>query len=265
MSEYLDLAVEAATRAGAFLRGRFGQRLVIEKKGAINIVTDADRKSEKMIREMIFSRFPSHRFKAEEGTEAGGESPFLWLVDPLDGTTNYAHGFPVYCVSVALVKESDLSDESEILAGCIYNPNLEECFTAERGGGAFLNGKAIEVSKTLKLDDAFLATGFPYDIRTSEETNLREFAAFAVTARAIRRAGSAALDLAYLACGRFDGYWEQKLSPWDIAAGVLLVEEAGGRVTSWKGQKSDIFKGDIVASNGRVHDEMLSVLGKVRS
>lgn len=259
MSQYLDLAVEAATKAGAFLRARFGQRLVIEKKGAINIVTDADRESERMIREMISSRFPDHRFKAEEGTEAGGESPYLWLVDPLDGTTNYAHGFPVYCVSVALVKES------EILAGCIYNPNLDECFTAERGGGAFLNGKAIEVSRTVKLDDAFLATGFPYDIRTSEETNLREFAAFAVTARAIRRAGSAALDLAYLACGRFDGYWEQKLSPWDIAAGVLLSEEAGGRVTSWKGQKYDIFKGDIVASNGRIHDEMLAVLRKMRA
>ena len=258
MSEYLDLAVEAATKAGAFLRARFGQRLVIEKKGAINIVTDADRESERIIREMISARFPSHRFKAEEGTEAGGESPFLWLVDPLDGTTNYAHGFPVYCVSVALVKES------EILAGCIYNPNLDECFTAERGGGAFLNGKPIEVSRTVKLDDAFLATGFPYDIRVSGETNLPEFSAFAVAARAIRRAGSAALDLAYLACGRFDGYWEQKLSPWDIAAGVLLAEEAGGRVTSWKGQKYDIFKGDIVASNGRVHDEMLSVLRKVR-
>ena len=258
MSEYLEAAVEAATRAGAFLKENLGRELVIEKKGAINIVTDIDRKSEKMIREIIEARFPEHGFKAEEGTESQQRSPFLWLVDPLDGTTNYAHGFPFYCVSVALVKDAD------IIAGCIYGPSLDECFTCARGSGGYFNGKRVKVSQTERLDDAFLATGFPYDIRTSRETNIKQFSAFALKSLAIRRAGSAALDLAYVACGRFDGYWEMKLSPWDIAAGILLAEEAGARVTSWSGDKYDIYRGDIVASNGKIHDEMLSVLKRIR-
>ncbi len=258
MSEFLDTAVRAAKEAGALLASRFRQSLTIEMKGAINIVTDLDRASEELIKQIITVRYPDHAFKAEEGTETNNGSPYLWLVDPLDGTTNYAHGFPFYCVSVALVREGKL------LAGCIYNPNLDECFTAERGAGAFLNGRKIKLSTVDKLGSAFLATGFPYDIRESDETNLREFGAFALSSLAIRRAGSAALDLAYTACGRFDGYWEQKLSPWDIAAGILMVEEADGRVTSWDGGRYDISRGEILASNGLIHEEMIEVLRKVR-
>ena len=254
MSEFLDTAVLAATEAGRYLKDRAGDKLTIEKKGDINLVTDVDRESEAIIRKIIAARYPEHRFTAEEGTEHGGNSPYIWFVDPLDGTTNYAHGFPFYCVSISLVKED------EIIAGCIYHPVLEECFTAERGAGAFLNGKKISVSKEENLGDAFLATGFPYDIRESKATNLREFAEFAVRARAIRRAGSAALDLAYVACGRFDGYWEMKLNPWDIAAGILLVEEAGGKVTNWTAERYDIFKGVVLASNGRIHGQMAGVL-----
>ena len=259
MSEYLDTAIKAAKEAGALLADRFGKHLEIEKKGEVNLVTDADRDSEKLIKEFILSRHPEHSFKAEEGTKFDKNSRYLWLVDPLDGTTNYAHGFPVYCVSIALI------DSSKPIAACIYNPNLDECFTAEKDEGAFLNGHLIKPSHTARLDDALLATGFPYDIRESVENNLHEFASFAIVARAIRRAGSAALDLAYTACGRFDGYWEFKLSPWDIAAGVLIVEEAGGKITNWSGQKCEISKGEVLASNGKIHEEMLGILRKIRS
>lgn len=258
MSEFLDIAIKAAKEAGTLLSERFGKHLAIEKKGQVNLVTDADRESEKLIKEIILARFPQHSFKAEEGTESANRSRYLWLVDPLDGTTNYAHGFPVYCVSIALL------EDDEVIVACIYNPNLDECFTAEKGKGAYFNGHPITPSRTKKLDDALLATGFPYDIRESTDNNLKEFAAFAVVARAIRRAGSAALDLAYTACGRFDGYWEFKLSPWDMAAGILIVNETGGRITNWSGQKCDIFKGEVLASNGKIHDEMLGVLEKVR-
>jgi myo-inositol-1(or 4)-monophosphatase len=254
MSAFLETAVCAAKESGNYLKQRFGQKLQIEKKGDINLVTDVDRKSEEIIRGIIAERYPDHGFRAEEGTEHSSKSPYLWLVDPLDGTTNYAHGFPFYCVSISLVRNN------EIIAGCIYNPVLDECFTAEHGAGAFLGGARIRPSETDNLGDAFLATGFPYDIRTSSQTNLKEFSKFAVSARAIRRAGSAALDLAYVACGRFDGYWEMKLNPWDIAAGILLVEESGGMVTDWQGGKFDIFKGILLASNGRIHRQMVDVL-----
>lgn len=259
MSDYLALAEKAAREAGRFLAERFHGSLKIEKKGQINLVTDADLQSEELIKRIILSEFPDHGFKAEEGTETGTDSEYLWLVDPLDATTNYAHGFPIYCVSIALLKNG------EIITGCIYNPNLDECFTAEPGKGAFLNGERISVSRTESLDDSLLATGFPYDIRESDDNNLREFAAFATSARAVRRAGSAALDAAYVACGRLDGFWEFKLAPWDIAAGILLIKEAGGKVSSWKGGECDFFKGEILASNGLIHVQMLDVLRKVRA
>jgi len=256
MSNFLDTAILAATTAGKFIKEMVGREIRIEKKGEINLVTEVDKKSEKIIEEIIAERFPDHRFKAEEGTEHGGDSPYLWLVDPLDGTTNYAHGFPFYCVSISLVRDDD------IITGCIYHPILGECFTAERGAGAYLNGRKISVSSEDNLGDSFLATGFPYDIRETEANNLRQFSEFAVRARAIRRAGSAALDLAYVACGRFDGYWEMKLNPWDIGAGILMVEEAGGKVTDWNGGKYDIFKGVILASNGKIHRQMVEVLNR---
>lgn len=258
MNEFVETAIIAARAAGALLKERFGKLLVIEKKGEINLVTDADKNSEALIKKIILDKFPDHGFKAEEGTEANHNSEYLWLVDPLDGTTNFAHGFPVFSVSVAMLKKS------EIIAGCVYNPNLDECFSAERGGGAYLNGNRLKVSDSNCLSDSFLATGFPYDIRVSPETNLREFAAFSLASLAVRRAGSAALDLAYTACGRFDGYWEQKLCPWDIAAGILLVEEASGKVTDYSGDRYDVFKGRIVASNRIIHDEIIEILKQTR-
>ena len=231
----------------------------MKKKGEVNLVTDADRDSEELIKKIILSRYPEHGFRAEEGCDAVSHSKYLWLVDPLDGTTNYAHAFPVYCVSIALL------ENNKARTACIYNPNLDECFTAEYGTGAFLNGDRIAPSQTKTLDDSLLATGFPYDIRESSDNNLREFAGFAVEALAIRRAGSAALDLAYTACGRFDGFWEFKLSPWDIAAGTLILLEAGGRLTDWSGQDCDIFNGEVLATNGKIHDEMLAVLRRIRT
>jgi len=259
MSDYLIVAEKAARQAGRFLAERFHGSLKIEKKGQVNLVTDADRRSEDLIRKIISEEFPDHQFIAEEGTELKRDSEYKWLVDPLDGTTNYAHGLPVYCVSIALLKKS------EIITACIYNPNLDECFKAEHGGGAFLNGERIAVSKTESLDDSLLATGFPYDIRESDDDNLKEFTAFYKKARAVRRAGAAALDLAYVACGRFDGFWEFKLAPWDIAAGILLVREAGGKISSWMGEKCDFFKGEVLASNGLIHERMVEVLRKVRA
>jgi myo-inositol-1(or 4)-monophosphatase len=257
MSEYLDIAVQAAKEAGELLMKMHKDRLVIEKKGEVNLVTQADRDSEALIRKIIAENYPDHDFKAEEGTESRHKSKYLWLVDPLDGTTNYAHRFPVWCISICLLENRDP------IVGCIYNPNLDELFTVEKGKGSFLNGDKIEPSKTSKLSEALLATGFPYDIRKSSDNNLNEFSRFAIEAQAIRRAGSAALDFAYLACGRFDGYWEFKLSPWDIAAGSLLAGEAGCRVTNWAGGDFDLFSGEVLSSNGLIHDEMLAVLERV--
>ncbi|HBC47908.1 MAG TPA: inositol monophosphatase [candidate division Zixibacteria bacterium] len=258
MSEFLDIAMRAARAAGSLLLEKQRVGFSVEKKGDVDLVTNADRESEALIRKIIFEKFPDHSFQAEEGTVSTQKSPYLWIVDPLDGTTNFAHSFPVWCVSIGLL-QNGIS-----IAGCVYNPNLDELFTAEWGEGAFLNGKKIAVSKATKLSEALLATGFPYDIRDSNKNNLTEFSAFAISAQAIRRAGSAALDLAYVACGRFDGYWEFKLRPWDIAAGVLLVAEAGGKITDWSGEKYDIDTGEVLSSNVLIHDEMLDVLKKVR-
>lgn len=259
MSDYLKIAERAAREAGRLVLELRKSERKVEKKGMVDLVTDADRLSEDLIRKIIESNFPDHSFRAEEGSRVSGDSEFLWLVDPLDGTTNFAHGFPVYCVSIGLLKGN------EIIAGCVYNPNLDECFTSEKGYGAYLNGKPIHVSKTERLDDSLLATGFPYNIRETDDDNLKEFTAFYKKAQAVRRAGAAALDLAYVACGRFDGFWEFQLAPWDIAAGILLVGEAGGKATSYFGEKYDIYKGELAASNGRIHDDIVEILKTVRA
>jgi len=256
MNEFSIIAEKAARAAGDFLLSKFRTSFRIEKKGEIDLVTEIDRESEIMIKEIILGEFPDHRFMAEEGQRATSDSKFLWMVDPLDGTTNYAHGFPVFCVSIALL------ENGSICAGCVFNPILDECFTAVKGKGAYLNNDPIKVSATSELTDSLLATGFPYDIRKSDNDNIKEFTAFAKSARAVRRAGSAALDLAYVACGRFDGFWEFKLAPWDLAAGLIMVAEAGGTATSYNGDNYDIYKGEAVASNGHIHDQMLDVLRK---
>ena len=257
MDHLMDFAISMARESGALLKERFNTQHTIDYKGEIDIVTETDRLSEKLLTERIIARFPQHDILAEESPEICKGSEYRWIIDPLDGTTNYAHGFPVFCVSIAL------EHNRRSILGVIFNPMLNELFTAEKGGGAYLNGEAISVSATDLLIESLLATGFPYDIRVDPNNNINYFAEMALRSRAIRRAGSAALDLAYLAAGRFDGFWELKLHPWDTAAAQLLVTEAGGTVTDLSGENYDIFGPSIVASNGRIHDAMIGVLAEV--
>jgi myo-inositol-1(or 4)-monophosphatase len=241
----LNFAIETAREAGQILLERFGRKINISLKGDINLVTEADLASEKYIIEKIRSHYPKHSVLAEESGEAiaAGESEWKWVIDPLDGTTNYAHGYPCFCVTLAL------EYRGEIVVGVTFDPTRDELFAAERGGGATLNNKPIRVSETEKLSDALLVTGFPYDAR-ERENFARHFTGFTHKSRGIRRDGSAAIDMAYVACGRFDGFWEEGLHAWDVAAGVLLIEESGGRVSYYDGSKFSIYKPPICASNG---------------
>ena len=250
----LNFAIRVARDAGALLRDRLGTRIDIGHKGSINLVTDVDLASERLIREAISADYPRHEILAEEGGLTESNSEYRWIVDPLDGTTNYAHGYPVFCVSIAL------EHQGEVVVGVVYDPMREELFTAERGGGAALNNRPIRVSKIDDLTQSILSTGFPYDIKTSKLTNLDHWANFAMNAQALRRDGAAALDLCYVACGRYDGFWELNLSPWDTAAGALIVAEAGGRVTDFLGGGFSNYKPEVVASNGLIHDRMIEVL-----
>jgi myo-inositol-1(or 4)-monophosphatase len=245
---------DVARRAGAWLKRRLDEEHTVDYKGVINLVTEADRQSEEMIVSAILGRYPDHDILAEEKDRTPKGSPYRWIIDPLDGTTNYAHGYPVFCVSIAL------EVDGVIRSGAVYNPMLEEMFYARRGGGAFLNGRPLCVSETADLARSLLATGFPYDIRENPDNNMGYFNVMARTAQAIRRAGSAALDLAYVAAGRFDGFWELRLAPWDTAAGWLLVEEAGGRVTDLKGDPFSLEAPHVVASNSRIHGAMIDTL-----
>jgi myo-inositol-1(or 4)-monophosphatase len=262
MEEFSKVAVRAALKAGEILIQHAGKVKRIGYKDEVNLVTEVDCLSEETITQMIRSEFPDHGILTEESEGRKAESAYRWVIDPLDGTTNYAHDFPAYCVSIALEKDG------EIILGVVYNPNLDELFEARKGNGAFLSGarkpesgkRRISVSPTAELSRSLLATGFPYDIRTSKIDNLNHFANFYKRSQAIRRAGSAALDLCYLAMGRFDGFWELKLSPWDTAAGSLLVTEAGGKVTDFSGGPFEIYSKEIVASNGRIHQQMIEIL-----
>jgi myo-inositol-1(or 4)-monophosphatase len=254
MKEMVEVAIEAAKAAGEILKENLGKSLEIGFKGEINLVTDIDINSEKTIVQIIRNKYPDHQILTEEGEGQKGDSSHKWIIDPLDGTTNYAHGYPCFCVSIAFEKNGD------VLFGVIYDPVLDELFTAEKGSGACLNGRKIRVSSTDKLIHGMLATGFPYDLRESQNNNLIHFDNFIMSAQAIRRAGSAALDLCYVAMGRFDGFWELKLSPWDMAAGSLIVREAGGIVSDFKGGTFDIYSKEILASNGRIHDGMVEIL-----
>jgi myo-inositol-1(or 4)-monophosphatase len=251
-----DVALRIAREAGTFLREKFKSSHPIDFKGEINLVTEADRISEEIIASKIKKLFPDHDILAEEFTHTNIGSGFKWIVDPLDGTTNYAHGYPVFCVSLALQKLD------EIILGIIYNPMLEEMFVAEKGKGAFLNDKKIHVSDTVRTTESLMATGFPYDIREDAQNNLNYFNEVILKVRGIRRAGSAALDLAYVAAGIFDGFWELKLSPWDTAAGWLMVDEAGGLVTDIQGSEYYLESKTILASNGKIHNEMIDILAR---
>jgi myo-inositol-1(or 4)-monophosphatase len=258
-SPFLSIALDAARGAGRLLRDELGgARLISHKRSVIDLVTEMDQRSERFIVERLLGAFPDHGVLAEEGGATRGRSEYRWVIDPLDGTTNYAHGLPVFAVSVALERAGVVE------LGVAYDPTRDECFVAERGHGATLGGEPIRVSTTPSLDGALLVTGFPYDIRTTVETNLPEYAALSVRAQAVRRLGSAVLDLCYVACGRFDGFWELALGPWDMAAGGLIVQEAGGRVTSVRGGPWRLEGPGILASNGLVHDAILSGLDGAR-
>jgi myo-inositol-1(or 4)-monophosphatase len=262
MEAFNQIAIKAALKAGKILTEHAGKVQKIGYKDEVNLVTEVDCLSEENIIGIIKDAFPEHSIMTEESEGKKTESEYKWVIDPLDGTTNYAHDFPSYCVSIALEKEG------EIILGVVYNPNLDELFIAEKGKGAYLyqgknpeEGKRrISVSTTEQLSNSLLATGFPYDIRTSKIDNMNHFANFYKKSQAIRRAGSAALDLCYLAMGRFDGFWELKLSPWDTAAGSLLVKEAGGKVTDFSGGPFNIYLKEILASNGKIHQQMINVL-----
>ncbi len=251
-------ALRIATQAGAVLRKNYGKTQNIHFKGEIDLVTDVDRESERMIMGFIRERYPDHSILSEESEPLKRDSAWRWIIDPLDGTTNYAHGYPFFSVSIAVEREG------EILVGVVYDPLREEMFSALKGEGAYLNGRRIAVSRIDNLRRALLATGFPYDINRSDETNIDYFEAYARSAQAIRRDGSAALDLCYLACGRFDGFWELKLKPWDTAAGYLIVEEAGGKVTGLSGEPYSVYDGNVLGSNGLLHEQMIQVAGSVR-
>jgi myo-inositol-1(or 4)-monophosphatase len=254
-----NFAVDLAHEAGALLMEKFSRQLAIHYKGDINLVTEADKMSEDLIIAAIRRNFPEHGILAEESPAINTGSSQRWIIDPLDGTTNYAHGYPVFCISIGLEKEG------KVILGVVYDPTRRDTFVAVRGEGAYLNGKRLAVSKTQELTRGLLATGFPYDIRSSKDNNINLFNGMAMEAQAIRRAGAAALDMAYVACGRFDGFWELKLMPWDTAAGCLLVEEAGGKITGISGAPWDIFSPNIVVSNGRIHEQMIAVFKKASS
>jgi myo-inositol-1(or 4)-monophosphatase len=251
----LEFAMDLARAAGQVIRENYETvHEVGRKRTVIELVTEVDHAAEQLIVAAIRERYPDHAILAEEGRSLEQVSDYLWVVDPLDGTVNYAHGFPIFAVSIAVRRKG------ETIIGVVYDPLRDELFAAERGAGTFLNGQPRRVSATERLQDALLATGFPYDRATRPDNNVAEFTRLITRVQGIRRAGAASLDMAYLAVGRLDGYWEQHLSPWDWAAGALLVEEAGGIVTDFEGRPWTLEKVQIVASNGKIHEELVGAL-----
>jgi myo-inositol-1(or 4)-monophosphatase len=255
LSKELEVALSAARRAGEVLRSGFGAEHTITYKGEVDLLTEVDQEAERLIREELVGTFPSYGMLAEEGGKLAGEEDARWIVDPLDGTTNYAHALPIFCVSIALEKSG------EMLLGVVHDPIREETFVGERGRGATLNGDPIRVSDTDELIRALIATGFPYD-RAEMPEALELFGRFAATTRGMRRLGSAALDLCYVASGRLDGYYERGIWAWDLAAGSVILEEAGGKLTNYRGDVLDLDGREIVASNGRLHPAMIKQTSK---
>lgn len=259
--EHLTLAKSAAAialEAGALLRGYFERGVATEYKGGVDLVTEADRASEKLIVERLSAAFPGHGIFGEEGARRGLDAEYRWYVDPLDGTTNFAHGFPVFCVSLGLEHRpagTAADADGELVAGVIYDPLRDDLFTAEKGQGAWLNGVRVRVSRTKTLSEALLATGFPSRKRHASP-NIHFYQEFTLRSHGVRRAGSAALDLAYTACGRLDGFWEFNLNPWDTAAGALLVTEARGQLTRFDGSPFQLNSNETLATNGLLQGEL---------
>lgn len=254
---FLATAIEAVIRAGDIQMAHFGRDIRVDKKGAIDLVTEVDLQVEREFRAMVAERFSDHTVLGEEfgsAADLAATPRFCWVFDPVDGTTNFAHGLPIFCSSLAL------EIDGVPAVGAIYDPTRRELFTAERGAGAWLNGAPLRVSGAGVLMDALLCTGFPYSVQQHVDSMVGLFGAFLSRSRAVRRLGSAAIDLAYVAAGRLDGFWEESLHPWDVSAGALIVEEAGGQVTSLTGEAFQSREGSIIASNGVVHDQMLDVI-----
>ena len=256
MKDFIAVARDAALQAGRMLRENIHGLREITYKSDINLVTEMDMRSERMIVEMLRVAFPDHGVIAEEETKLSNASGYTWIIDPLDGTTNYAHGYPCFAVSIALKHEDD------VILGVVYDPMRDELFAAQKGRGAYLNGQPIKVSEADTLIKSLLATGFPYDRKVSDKNNLYYFYNLLMASQEIRRDGSAALNLCYVANGRLDGFWELKLKPWDVAAGSLIVNEAGGVVSDLSGKRFDMHTEEILVSNGRIHRQMIEVLQK---
>jgi myo-inositol-1(or 4)-monophosphatase len=257
--EFLSVALRAAAKAGGVLKRGLVRRQEVDYKSEIDMVTSVDRESEHAIVEILQAAFPSHSILAEEGTCVTAGSEFRWILDPLDGTTNFVHSYPHFAVSIAL------EQGGRVVVGVVYDPLREETFTAIRGKGAFLNGTPIRVSRSLELNRSLVATGFPYDRRQRPDYYLSFFRAFMVHTQGIRRNGAAALDMAYVAAGRLDGFWELRLKPWDTAAGALLITEAGGKTSDFEGRPFRLDSAETLASNGKIHEEMLKVIASVLS
>ncbi len=267
-TSYLEAAVEIARAAGTVLREEASRPAEISYKGEVDLVTQADKRSERLIVERLTKYFPTHAIAAEEGLGHEASSEFRWHVDPLDGTTNFAHGYPCFCVSIALAQTArdaagrERSPRDTLLVGVIYDPTSDELFAAARGQGATLNGVKINVSRNARVASSLLCTGFPVHERHASP-NIHYYSEFTMRSHGVRRDGSAALDLAYVACGRFDGFWEFGLKKWDTAAGVLLVQEAGGQVSDFAGLAYELGGAVILASNGFIHEEMRAVANEI--
>jgi len=254
LKKFLDFVVQITAKVGDYIYLTANRKKHIFYKGEVDLVTQFDTRSQHMIVDVLRKKFPNFGILSEEDINYNTDSLMKWIVDPLDGTTNFAHGLPIWAISIAL------EINEKIVLGVVYDPARKEMFSAIRNCGAYLNNKKIRVSKTKKLSQSLLVTGFPYDIRKSRNNNINHFNNFAVRAQAVRRLGSAALDLCYTACGRFDGYWELKLSPWDQAAGSLILKEAGGKITDFKGKEFNIYGNEVLGTNGLIHRQMMRVL-----
>ena len=256
MASYLETAIDIARESGALLATYFEKRVAFELKGDFDLVTEADRASERLVVERLRSHFPSHSIVAEEGGGHEGKSGYKWYVDPLDGTTNFAHGYPIYNVTMGL------EHDGKMLVGVVFDPTRQEMFSAERGAGAYLNNRRIRVSSVKRLEDSLVSTGFPSRKRHLN-VNIHFYHQMAMATHGVRRGGSAAIDLAYVACGRLEAFWEFGLQPWDMAAGTLLVTEAGGRCSDMKGGPHDMRSPHLLTDNGAIHQETLDLFAEI--